>query len=413
MATPPNSHAPRHGTVLVALILFGLLLLTNRYAAMPRDAGLVQRCCTDAVAYVGMARAFPQLPDEQPPTMRFHHAQRFALPWIAGGLARITPLSIDGSFRALTIGLALGVILLTLVLLRQVGASSATQSGMLALFVFNAYAFRFNLAFPWYVADTGFVFGLVLTLTGLMRGNTGVLLAGLLIAAVSRQTALLILPAILAWLAFVDDWSSKRIRVPLMVACLALVVGVYHATGRVAASFATGNTNIEKLSGIFTWVAHDFSTGTLLEFVARMFLPALPVLLIGVALAVRHHTSLRTDLRFWLLVSMSAAIVAQPALAGPGVIGGNAPRLVMLGFVPLLVALAHVMSFNRFELPATPRFWAIFGTGAFLSSLHHIYSFLARDDSLFAARFALVFTVASLLMAGTVWAGWRSGVRQA
>lgn len=397
------STRPR-AVVATTLVMFGLLLLTNRYATMIGDAHLIQICCSDGFAYREIALSFPHLPDASSRTIDFHHAQRFFIPWLAGGLARLSGLSIDSTFRLMAIAVALGIVLITLALVREVGAAASTQVALLALFIFNAYTFRFHLGFPWYVNDLGFVLGLALSLYGLLRGKGTAVLGGIAIAAVSRQTALLLLPTLVAWLVFGGTPFSRRTRIALAIACPVLALFIYQATGRVAASFAKASVNREHLTAVFTWFAQDYSTATLLAFVVRTVMPLLPLLMVGAALAARHRNQLRTDLRFWLLVSTSAAIAVQPILAGPGVTGGATQRLVMLGLVPLVVALAHLMAARRIELPASLRFWAIFGAGAFVSSLHHIHSFIRRDDSTLALIFAIFFTLASFAMGVATWA---------
>lgn len=53
---------------------------------MTGEAGLLRGCCADAFAYSEIANAFPPLPDERSRPIGFHHAQRFVVPWLAGGL---------------------------------------------------------------------------------------------------------------------------------------------------------------------------------------------------------------------------------------------------------------------------------------------------------------------------------------
>jgi hypothetical protein len=81
-----NFTSPLHRAVPIAFTLFALLLLTHRYATMTGDTRVIQLCCSDSFADREIARAFPALPDESRAD-NFHHAQRFVMQWLAGGLA--------------------------------------------------------------------------------------------------------------------------------------------------------------------------------------------------------------------------------------------------------------------------------------------------------------------------------------
>jgi hypothetical protein len=399
---------PRIRLELLALMCFALLLVTNRYATVSGDTRLIQGCCSDSHSYRVIADAFPGLPGEGA-QLDFHHAQRFTIPWLVGGLSQLTPLSGDDTFRLAAIALALATILLTARLLRRAAVSDSSAAALLVLFIFNAYAFRFDLAFPWYVNDQAFVLGLVIVMLGLSEIGAGTLLAGLALAAISRQTALLLLPSLLAWLALEGGCTSRRKRIGLGLASVAIACGIYVITARVAGGFAGPNTNFDKITAIGGWLAHDFSAAALAEFGARLLLPFVPLLAIGAALALRPGDSrIKTDARFWILLSFTFAVAAQPTLGGPVVTDGNAQRLVMLGFVPALLALSRLLRINAVELSGGPRFWLIFGAAAFMTSMHHIYSFAARDDSHWALTFAVIFFSSSAALGMVSWGRWRS-----
>ena len=373
-----------------------VVAVTNRYEnpADPTFAGP-----GDSYAYLTLALSAPGLPQRVPADpLPYHHAQRLVIPYLLGAIHSVVPIPIHRLFLAAAVLIELAILLLFARMLNSAGVTGPQAAIALALLALNPWAFRPYLTYPEMVTDLGFVLGLAIVLRGLLTGGPATVLVGQFVASVSRQTGLLIVPMVMWWL-WHDRKRWSRVapsgRLTLALAVAALAGGVYTGTGYLAASFAGVDVNAVHIVGVVEWVATEFDLGVLAAFLARaMASPLLPLaFLLGIA---RRCQTLGSDAGVVpLLLFATVCIAAQPLLGGPAITGGNGPRLVTLGLLPLCLALAITfrdagvfLDANGFRrLP-----WVV--ALLTLGSLHHFYVYTRLPSFGHKALFALTYIAA-------------------
>jgi hypothetical protein len=193
------------------------------------------------------------------------------------------------------------------------------------------------------------------------------------------------------------------------LACAVLVVAGYAWTNSVAAGLSSHSHNLETLTGLFTWLARDFSLPQLAAFLGRGIATfAVPVAALG-GLVFRSPQPLSTvawnrAARCAARLHLTAVLIGlQPLLGGPSL--GNLPRLSALGLWCLVFGAAIFLR-RRGEFPALPRFSpkaaSALGIVLALHSFHHLFSwpggiFLNEDPRGFLL---LQLALSGLLLAG-------------
>ena len=386
--------------------LFVALALTNRYEdpAQPTFTGP-----GDVYAYVTLAQSAPGLPYTHPPRdlFAFHHAQRLAIPYVLGLIHDAVPVPIHRLFQAAVVVSGLAILLLFARMLDDLAVGRRQAGIVLAVLALNPWAFRPYLTFPEMVADLGFVLGLAILLRGLLSGNPAALLVGQLVASLSRQTGLLIVPMVVWWL-WRDrtTWGgiARSERLTLGLTTLVLAAGVYAGTGHVAARFAGDDVNAVHILGIGEWMASEFDLAVLAAFLLRAAAAALIPLAFFLALVRRWRAHREHSDCFPLLLFVSICIAAQPLLGGPDITAGNGPRLVTLGLLPLCLALAiKLRDAGVFVDTGGVRPLPLIVALLALASLHHFYVVAAvpsfGDKALFAVTYAAAATGCFLITA--------------
>lgn len=177
-----------------------------------------------------------------------------------------------------------------------------------------------------------------------------------------------------------------------------LAAGVYIGTAVLAGRFAGPSENLTHVIGLFTWIQSSFDPLVMAGFLVRAVLsPLLPLSLL-VVVAARGALHRRDSVTLPLLLCISACIWLQPMLGGPDITGGNGPRLLTLGMLPLYVALGLALRDAGLFTTARParRVHAVVALAA-LGSLHHWYVLAAAPSQIHKLLFALAYA--------TTWAG--------
>src|SRR5262245_26945513 len=180
-----------------AALLLAALLLTNRHVSLDTDAAWLRFVAGDIEAYLAIAEAFPGLPQM---TLPRHHAQRLAIPYVLGGIARVLGVPAGDVFRAFALLVVLALVAMFHRLVRRLAIPHEMRLILLALLILNPYMFRYHIAAPWMISDVGFQLGVCLTLVALVEARAGLLVAGLIVAGASKQTGLALIPAVMAWI---------------------------------------------------------------------------------------------------------------------------------------------------------------------------------------------------------------------
>lgn len=351
-----------------------LVLAVQRWPSW--EEGIRVQFAADTRFYEVIARAAPSFPSTE--VLR-SYAERFPTHWLVGSVADATEAPLHGLYRAAD------VVCIGLVLLAVHGALGSLRLGLreravaLGAVAASAYPVHYLLAAPGMLSDGVFVLGLSLTLLGFTRSRLALVVAGLVVATIGRQTALPVALAASAWTFASPAWRHARWRAVLLCA---LVPGAVHLVLREAAgAFAMGRNA-------------SFSDLTVLGFLTgpRPFAEHLGRVALGIvvpcALVLGAWLRTRDRLPRGPLL-LAAAVAVQPLLLGPVSNGGNEPRLAGLAAPALAVAAGTLLRGARLGRGETAALAAALAAGG----LHHRYTHAGVPDNVAWATLELVAAV--------------------
>lgn len=355
----------------------------------------------DVLAYQLMAEAAPGLPQM---TIGAAYTARLPVHYAVGLLADATPLAVHGAYAVVTATCVTATLWAAWSAMRHLDLSPAWQSALLAVPLLNAYAFRYYLLAPGMVADLTFVAGLTVGINGALTRRNGVLLAGAVLAACSRQTALLALPVLAGCVVLARRGESGRVaRWSLAAAVAALPFIAWIAVTAVTAPFTEPfGPRIPEDTVLPQLLQLPSSLPDLVMHGLRVAVPYLvPAgILVAVALG-RRRAGAPVPPLFWGLLAMSAAVLAQPLAVRrtfPG-FAFNEPRLSALGLMPFVLAIAVLLSGVHLRL-GRRRLVSLVAVVA-VGSLHHLYTIVGPGS---LDRFLLVQLVMAAIV-GVLLAG--------
>lgn len=388
-----------------ALVLMIVVCLTNRYPTVALDHSLVDSVASDGYSYLAIAEAAPGFPATRLP---FHHSQRFLLPYVIGLVSHPLHADLNWLFQLTAVALEVAILWNFCSLLIELPVGLLQGRLIIALLVFNPWAFRFYLAFPVLSTDLAFILGSLIVIRGLNIKSPGLILLGQVLASVSRQTGLLLVPMIGVWLWWGGstwDWRHQRQKWVLVGSSALISVFIYAATVRLASPFSHPNRTRAIVFDV-GWLAPHLSVSIEpFVFFFSLILPAIP--LIAVALAGNRIKRI-TDPRVLPLATGALLIWLQPFLSGPGNVGGNGPRLVALASIPVLTLVALRLQRRSNLLPSNEQSaLAAVVFFLFLTSLHHIYSVVATLQFWGRNGFTFMYLGSCLAIAVICWIGAR------
>jgi hypothetical protein len=386
-----------HLLIVVSLALF--VAATNRW--MSWAGGIRYLTARDVGSYEAIATAAPGLPDVLLPA---HHAARFPVHWTVGTISALSGIPLHLVYRV-----ALGAIVaVTLLLLHAIIADRLPDGSyvvVLAAFVLDPYTLRYDILVPGMLADAVFVLGIALAVFGLCRVRPWPVLAGMALAAAARETALLTVPVVIAWLVLAPAW---RIRPPaarlalggavaVAVGAIFLTIGAVadgfsapvlpgvHDARAVAAGYSLPGPSLSTIDD-YTILGALSSPGSLAEHLARVATPLFTVLgLLAAAGLVgrRRGRGNGAPFEFWAALALAASIVVQPLLVSPAVLADNETRLAALALLPLAVALGLLIERvgPRLDLRSPSREAPLIVGVLAVASLHHLYTVVGPTRS--------------------------------
>lgn len=359
--------------------------------------------------YEQIARAAPGLPLAG---MSFHHAQRMAPHYAVGVISSTSGLSLELVYRAASAFLGLLALFFLSHALKTLGVGDEAWRICIAVFLLNPYLFRYYTVVPGMIQDQLFIAAATGLVWALASGSLAGAAVAIAVAALGRQTALMILPATAVWMFAGERWQEKQIgyRVASIVFILVTAMGIYLGTQKFVASFSEPSRNLQHVFGIFEWFQWaEASASGFFELVLRLFMPyvlvgSLSVIALIVALQRKIADHLRAPELAACVLGM-VGVSAQPFLAGPVITGQNASRLSALGFVFGVIAFGWIAKplkeLGRREV-------AVVVGGSLIASFHHLYSGVGPRDAL---QFVLLqFSVALGLLLMGLWCFRRPSV---
>ena len=380
-----------------AMIVCLIVILTNRYPTVSIDGNLVDLVAPDGRDYLAIANSAPGLPTLLIPS---HRAQRLFLPYLVGLVH--AGLGVDARWLfQVSVFILVGCIFWQVTrLLAELSIGKHVGKVAITLLAFNPWATRLYLAFPELVPDLGFVLGLVVVIRGVVSQSTNKVLFGQLLASLSRQTAILIVPMTAMYVfSKGSSWSvsAKHRRFVAVIGSGCVAILVLGVTARISLPFSFPS-RIWHIAVEPRWLSPDvlFSSLTV-AFVGSLSFSPLP------ALGLLAGQS-RISRRMSPFVTATALICIQPLLSGPYTVQGNGTRLVTLALVPLVVSVAFTLCDREVfqEKSEGWRFWIVIGSIA-TTSTHHIYAATWLPFSGSRTRFGVAYALASLTIAAVMY----------
>ena len=350
-----------------------------------------------------MAKAFPAFPQDM--SLPLHHSQRFFASYVLGGVAWLLHVPAEDVFFPFVVLAILGIVLAFHKILDRLGLEPEKRVILLSFLILNTYMFRYYLAIPWMISDVGFQLGLAVLLLGLLSESSGLTLAGLLTSALSKQTALLLIPGVMGWIWW--EWRTVPPKVKVVQCVGAAVSGtaVYQGTTWLVRGFSGPSLLTRHVTGLVTWMATAFSPTEAMVFVARGLIGfAFPgALLLSLWGTRRLPAGWHRNRRLRCCLVLAGSICLQPILAGPVNTGHSISRLAMLAYAPVLVGLGSILAETSLPSLFQRRLAFLSAFSVAISSFHHFYSFLGISDVSRAGRFAAVYVAAAgLLFVGSL-----------
>jgi hypothetical protein len=340
----------------VLLAWSAVAVVVQRWASIAE--GIRVGYAVDVTSYLVIAEAAPSLPDDG--LVLRPYAERFPVHWLAGTVSDLTGLGLETVYRLSSVLVVAGMLVAAHATLSRLELGTRAHVLALGALAASAYPLHYLLAAPGMVSDGVFVLGLALTLLGFVRGSFAVVVVGLLVAVLGRQTAVPVVVAAAAWVAVAPAWRATRWR---RAAATLLVPGlVYLVVRTIADGFAVPRVfPLEESTALGYLDSLDEIADHLGRIVLGIAMPA--ALVAGAWLRVRGPLP-----RGALL--LAAVIVAQPFVLGPATNGFNEPRLAGLAAPALVVAAAALLRRARLSSAET----AVIAAAILLAGLHPRYT---------------------------------------
>ena len=369
--------AGSRGTAAAVLVGWGsLLIVTQRWPSW--EEGVRDSFQADARFYEVIARAAPSFPDTD---ILRAYAERFPLHWLLGSFAEATGVDLFDLYRGASIVLVAAILVAVQQAVVTITLDTPVVVLCLGVVAASAYPAHYLLAAPGMVSDGLFVLGLSVALLGFVRERYSVVVAGLALATLGRQTAVPVGLAAAVWVWILPAWRASRVGRAL--GCVVATAGVYAVLYVVATPFA-----MPRPAGVSDLTVIGFMTGV------RPFAEHVGLVVLGVAvptaLVAGAWWRTRAPLPFGPLL-VAAAVVAQPLLLGPLANKSNEPRLAGLAVPALAIAAALLLRGARLRVGET----VVAAVAIAVGGLHSRYTHTGVPSS-------AVWSVLELVAAGVV-----------
>jgi hypothetical protein len=389
-------------------VIFSLLivLVTNVYPDFL--IGLTTLGQGDTESYRDIALFAPNLPDH---VIVYQQAQRFFLPYFLGVISKLSGFPLEPLFRLVNLVLFLTIVFIFYRTLKDLNLPRWWLSTICILVFFNPYVSRYPLSLHFMVNSLLFVFGFLLICKGFILNQKTSVLLGLGIAALGRQTALLLLPVVWFWFYFAGYRKDKKLSTVYMLIFVSLFALLAYVIGGMFASALGGkNINIYFMTGIFDWF-QNFNLQkivVLIEFLVRGFMAHAWIVSLFLTWYILNDKP-KLGSKFWFLVLLSISVCIQPILGGPVVTGNNLVRLLAISNLGLAMAFAVVLQNKRCDL--SWRFLVFIFILCMIGSMHHRWSLVGGILFLTPFKYAILFYTVTILIVLSYWVNEEWGLR--
>ena len=403
------SHCGKTWAAFAFFLALSFGLLTQRWMGFEQGSQFV--VATSSPLYVEVARSAPVYPTSAP----YYIAER-ALPHFGVGIAAKTlGISIEAAYLGTTTLLIFLILFAVYFALTGIGISAPITALLLSSILLNPYAFRYYLlALPMFT-DLIFVLGLAVIVLGLFRDRFWLVMTGLLVAVLGRNTVLLILPGTLLG---IHAFMNPRFR-PMKIGS-ALVVTVLAVRLLEVYALTLGKPEWSEAGLLFSmasWISSpDFSLSILAQHVLRSFLPILIPLafLFGTTSLEATGKKFKTQ-RVLALVLIVVGILVAALLPNPAIQQNSQGRFSAYAIVVMTLLIGWIWkgtavetsdaSEKGSEIKIRQGLWLVLGVTLGAASLHHMYTVVGPIN---VADFGMFHVAACEMLAIVSWYLFRS-----
>ena len=235
----------------------------------------------------------------------------------------------------------------------------------IAIIIFNPYIIRSSLYAPLMINDIIFILGTLLICFYFLNLKIKYLLIGICICALSRQTSMTIIPALIFFMFF----NIKKTNIFIILAIF-LNIFFFLLTKNISNEFSNYDNNnlITSLTGFFI---NNYSFTEFLYFLAEIFIGNFMIGLLIIILLLNFRNVFKNiDYKAITILLFALGIFSQPILGGPIFSEGNLTRLTILALPSFLIFFSIILKDYNFNSITSPTSLTLL----ILSSLHHNYS---------------------------------------
>jgi len=265
-------------------------------------------------------------------------------------LAGLLPFGVDTSFYLLNVIASLGLVALLYRFMRRLGSSPGIAAAATLLYVFNKHFFGFTSWNYFHINDVLTNIFIVMMFRSMLEGRWRTFAAAMLLASVTRETFLLVIPT--AAVCLIDGGRFRREWRTLLRAALPAIA--LFASFRLLVRPESGMTLVEAFLAFGDRITRFYG---LYYLFVNPFVPLTLVPLVFIGGSSAYLRGRRHLLAFYGLVVFAALF------------GSNNERLLNPAFIAFYPLIAFLLAER--VLPDRLLFGVIM-TGGFLSSLHYL-----------------------------------------
>jgi hypothetical protein len=319
---------------------------------------------SDQIQYYKIYLSAPQLSIND---VADNQAQRFFFMYIVGSITELLQVKdyYHLIFIIINIVLHLFIIFFFIKILNYLKIKKNLIFFLTSIIIFNPYLFRSSLYAPLMMNDMSLILGILLISFYFINLKMKYLLVGIGLCALSRQTSMAIMPALIFFIFF----NEKKDNIFVILAIF-LNIFLFFLTKNIASEFSNINNNnlIKSISGLFT---DNYSITEFTYFLAEIFVGNFAVVVLLIILFFNFKNNIKNiNYKTIAIFLLALGVFSQPILGGPVFSLGNVSRLTVLA-LPLFLILFSIISKNvNLNFVENP-IWFIM---LILASLHHNYS---------------------------------------
>jgi hypothetical protein len=403
-----RGRAVKHTDIIWLILLIVLFAATTPWVSW--KGGIALTGASDVQVYEILARAAPSFPKE---VVGSAYTDRYFVHWFIGTISAVSGLPLSWIYRA-TCALLLSILITVIwAVFKRLDVFGWPRRLCLALVILNPYALRIYAIVPGMIADLVFQTGLVLAMLGTISRRFVVLLTGVLVASLARQTILVAAPVIALWL-LLDarrqprPWPRRVTALTVMLLPIAVLFAVRQVTKSFTDPFSPNfpeDTIIPLIASLPT------SASALSDHILRVSASLiLAVSMLIVSLLIQRQQLGSLPLAALMSALVGASVICQPLGIGPSFPGfsGNEPRLSALGLIPMVVCLGVLLGSGRLRSWTTTKGLTLVMLVA-AGSLHHIYTVIGPAN---VRQFIAVQVAAAVISTALLVVLGRSGSLQ-